>query len=39
MKVETYTRWSFHFFGLAEFAAVGVPFGSGVWQGPVLWLP
>ncbi|MEV6403287.1 histidine kinase [Streptomyces bobili] len=38
-KVETYTRWSFHFFGLAEFTAVGVPFGSGVWQGPVLWLP
>lgn len=38
-KVETYTRWSFHFFALAEFASVGVPFGSGVWQGPVLWLP
>ncbi|MFC7813074.1 sensor histidine kinase [Streptomyces sp. NPDC057367] len=23
-KVETYTRWSFHFFGLAEIAAAGV---------------
>lgn len=38
-KVETYTRWSFHFFALAEFAAVGVPFGSGVWRGSALWLP
>ncbi|MFC9288417.1 sensor histidine kinase [Streptomyces sp. NPDC057052] len=38
-KVETYTRWSFHFFALAEFAAAGVPFGSGVWRGSALWLP
>ncbi|MET9506081.1 histidine kinase [Streptomyces sp. NPDC006622] len=38
-KVETYTRWSFHFFALAEFTAVGVPLGSGVWRGSLLWLP
>ncbi|WP_280846219.1 MULTISPECIES: histidine kinase [unclassified Streptomyces] len=24
-KIETYTRWSFHFFALAEVAAVGLP--------------
>lgn len=38
-KLETYTRWSFHFFALAEFTAGGVPFGSGVWRGSALWLP
>ncbi|MFJ9719566.1 sensor histidine kinase [Streptomyces sp. NPDC101213] len=38
-KVETYTRWSFHFFALAEFTAAGVPLGSGVWRGSALWLP
>ncbi|MFF8968592.1 sensor histidine kinase [Streptomyces sp. NPDC014995] len=38
-KVETYTRWSFHFFAFAEFTSVGVPFGSGLWTGPGLWLP
>lgn len=28
-KVETYTRWSFHFFGLIEIIAIGVtPFGN-----------
>lgn len=25
MKVETYTRWSFHFFAVTEVAAVGLP--------------
>ncbi|MFF5495665.1 sensor histidine kinase [Streptomyces aquilus] len=30
-KVETYTRWSFHFFALAELASAGLPlFGGGV---------
>ena len=24
-KVETYTRWSFHFFGVAEILAIGLP--------------
>ncbi|MFF3484758.1 sensor histidine kinase [Streptomyces sp. NPDC002701] len=24
-KVETYTRWSFHFFGVVEIAAIGLP--------------
>lgn len=38
-KVETYTRWSFHCFALAEFTSVGVPFGSGLWTGSGLWLP
>ncbi len=38
-KVETYTRWSFHFFAVAEVTSAGVPFGSGVWTGAGLWLP
>ncbi|MFF4591018.1 sensor histidine kinase [Streptomyces sp. NPDC001388] len=39
-KVETYTRWSFHFFALAEFTAVGLPFtGAALWTGAGLWLP
>ncbi|MFI6033830.1 sensor histidine kinase [Streptomyces sp. NPDC051315] len=38
-KVETYTRWSFHFFAFAEFTSVGVPLGSGLWTGAGMWLP
>lgn len=39
-KVETYTRWSFHFFAVAELAAVGLPFtGAALWTRSTLWLP
>ncbi|MER6415625.1 sensor histidine kinase [Streptomyces humidus] len=38
-KVETYTRWSFHFFAMAEFMAVGLPSAGGLPAGPALWLP
>ncbi|MEU1181775.1 histidine kinase [Streptomyces sp. NPDC005820] len=39
-KVETYTRWSFHFFAVAEFTTVGLPFtGATLWTGSTLWLP
>ncbi|MFI1415997.1 sensor histidine kinase [Streptomyces sp. NPDC020707] len=39
-KVETYTRWSFHFFPLVEFTAIGLPVfgrvGNGLAVGLVL---
>ncbi|MFJ6730472.1 sensor histidine kinase [Streptomyces sp. NPDC091281] len=38
-KVETYTRWSFHFFALAEFSAVFLPLVGGVWTGAALFAP
>ncbi|MFD7939977.1 sensor histidine kinase [Streptomyces sp. NPDC054950] len=38
-KVETYTRWSFHFFAVAEFMAVGLPFTGGLRTGTGWWLP
>lgn len=38
-KVETYTRWSFHFFAVAEFMAVGLPFNAGMRTGVAAWLP
>ncbi|MFG2573697.1 sensor histidine kinase [Streptomyces sp. NPDC048481] len=38
-KVETYTRWSFHFFAVAEFMAVGLPSAGALPAGPGLWLP
>ncbi|MFH8802735.1 sensor histidine kinase [Streptomyces sp. NPDC017936] len=38
-KVEAYTRWSYHFFAVAEFTSVGVPFGGGMWTGSGLVLP
>ncbi|WP_109004769.1 sensor histidine kinase [Streptomyces rishiriensis] len=38
-KVETYTRWSFHFFAAAEFMAVGLPSVGGLPAGLGLWLP
>ncbi|MFF3848706.1 sensor histidine kinase [Streptomyces sp. NPDC002328] len=37
-KVETYTRWTFHFFALVEFTSVGIPFGNGLWTTAALWL-
>ncbi|MER6788147.1 histidine kinase [Streptomyces sp. NPDC000658] len=37
-KVETYTRWSFHFFAAAEFMAVGLPAAGGLPAGFGLWL-
>ncbi|MEU4877409.1 histidine kinase [Streptomyces sp. NPDC021608] len=36
-KVETYTRWSFHFFAAAEFMAVGLPAAGGLPAGLGLW--
>lgn len=38
-KVETYTRWSFHFFAVAEFMAVGLPLVGGLRTGTGWWLP
>ncbi|MFI9566970.1 sensor histidine kinase [Streptomyces rishiriensis] len=38
-KVETYTRWSFHFFAAAEFMAVGLPSAGGLPAELGLWLP
>ncbi|MFJ8110032.1 sensor histidine kinase [Streptomyces sp. NPDC096132] len=39
-KVETYTRWSFHFFALAELTGVGLPLtGAALGTGAGLWLP
>ncbi|WP_329223898.1 histidine kinase [Streptomyces sp. NBC_01485] len=38
-KVETYTRWSFHFFAVAECLSVGLPFVGALWTGFGLWLP
>ncbi|MEU0677713.1 histidine kinase [Streptomyces sp. NPDC006172] len=38
-KVETYTRWTFHFFALAELSTAALPFGGGLWTGAALWLP
>ncbi|MCQ9185326.1 sensor histidine kinase [Streptomyces sp. IBSBF 2953] len=38
-KVETYTRWSFHFFAVAEFMAVGLPSAGGLPTGLGRWLP
>ncbi|MFJ8943765.1 sensor histidine kinase [Streptomyces sp. NPDC102395] len=38
-KVETYTRWTFHFFALGELSTAALPFGGGLWTGAALWLP
>ncbi|MFJ3306201.1 sensor histidine kinase [Streptomyces sp. NPDC086549] len=38
-KVETYTRWSFHFFALIEVAAIGLPVFGQVGTGLAGWLP
>ncbi|WP_093781578.1 sensor histidine kinase [Streptomyces sp. yr375] len=38
-KVETYTRWSFHFFAVAELMSAGLPFVGVLWTGFGLWLP
>ncbi|MFI6936898.1 sensor histidine kinase [Streptomyces sp. NPDC050287] len=37
-KVETYTRWSFHFFLLIEVASVALPVFGRVGTGSALWL-
>jgi len=37
-KVETYTRWSFHFFALIEVGAVGLPLFAQVGAGVAGWL-
>ncbi|MFI1164750.1 sensor histidine kinase [Streptomyces sp. NPDC020801] len=37
-KVETYTRWSFHFFGLIEVAAIGLPVFGQVGVGLAGWM-
>ncbi|MFJ2262360.1 sensor histidine kinase [Streptomyces sp. NPDC087844] len=37
-KVETYTRWSFHFFPLVEFTAIGLPVFGQVEAGLAVWL-
>ncbi|WP_328872371.1 histidine kinase [Streptomyces sp. NBC_00287] len=37
-KVETYTRWSFHFFALAEVGGVGVPTGEAMGTAAGGWL-
>ncbi|WP_043684230.1 sensor histidine kinase [Streptomyces xylophagus] len=38
-KVETYTRWSFHFFAVVEVAAVGLPAFAQAGTGLAAWLP
>ncbi len=38
-KVETYTRWSFHFFAMVEVAAVGLPAFAQAGTGLAAWLP
>ncbi|MGW7259786.1 sensor histidine kinase [Streptomyces sp. NPDC054834] len=37
-KVETYTRWSFHLFGVIEVAAIGLPVFGQVHGGIAVWL-
>jgi two-component system sensor histidine kinase DesK len=37
-KVETYTRWSFHLFGVIEVAAIGLPVFGQVRGGTAVWL-
>lgn len=37
-KVETYTRWSFHLFGVIEVAAIGLPVFGQVRTGLAAWL-
>ncbi|SDP52826.1 two-component system, NarL family, sensor histidine kinase DesK [Streptomyces sp. cf386] len=37
-KVETYTRWSFHFFAVIEVVAVGLPVVGEIGAGLGLWL-
>ncbi|MGW2636579.1 sensor histidine kinase [Streptomyces sp. NPDC001348] len=37
-KVETYTRWSFHLFGVIEVAAIGLPVFGQVRAGMAAWL-
>ncbi|MEW2566124.1 histidine kinase [Streptomyces sp. NPDC047070] len=37
-KVETYTRWSFHFFPVVEIAAIGLPVFGQVGAGFAVWL-
>jgi len=37
-KVETYTRWSFHFFALIEVAAVGLPLFAQVGTDAASWM-
>ncbi|MFF5144191.1 sensor histidine kinase [Streptomyces sp. NPDC013157] len=37
-KVETYTRWSFHFFAVIEVAAIGLPVFSQAGPGVAGWL-
>lgn len=37
-KVETYTRWSFHFFALIEVAAIGLPVLGQMPGAPAAWL-
>jgi two-component system sensor histidine kinase DesK len=37
-KVETYTRWSFHFFAVIEVAAIGLPLFAQVGAGVAGWM-
>ncbi|MFJ3895953.1 MULTISPECIES: sensor histidine kinase [unclassified Streptomyces] len=37
-KVETYTRWSFHFFALVEVTSLGLPLFAQVGAGTASWL-
>ncbi|MBK3577939.1 sensor histidine kinase, partial [Streptomyces sp. MBT65] len=37
-KVETYTRWTFHFFAVVEIAAIGLPLFGQVWTDSTGWL-
>ncbi len=37
-KVETYTRWSFHFFALIEVASLGLPLFAQVGASTATWL-